>query len=358
MGVHRCTRSRRACSSSAARPCSDGTNCAHPGIVLVAPGIAVFALGSRLMGSLRTTRRRLPLLINGLRRAPRHHAARRDRPSRHRNAVLRAAVVMRSDVAAGPDDRGRLDRCCTGVRGVRGDPLDPVPERCIPGRWPAPTCYGSPASSRSFSASRPRHGPRWPGCAPRISSSSRSRRRPRARGTGGAERGWPASCTMACAGLSWLAKLKARQVAVVAGMPSAARPLLAETEAAIDSGLNEARQAVLALRMAADGEEGFCELMRQYANDFEDRFGMRVEYACEGDPCVVAPRPRPRSSALPRRRSRTPTITPRRRSSGSASRDPQWLGDPPRGRQRMWLRLPRDRCEVVRPALHARAGRA
>jgi signal transduction histidine kinase len=88
----------------------------------------------------------------------------------------------------------------------------------------------------------------------------------------------------------WLAKLKARQVAGVAGLPSAARPLLAETEAAIDNGLTEARQAVLALRMAADGEEGFCELMRQYANDFEDRFGMRVEYACEGDPGVVAPR--------------------------------------------------------------------
>ncbi len=47
---------------------------------------------------------------------------------------------------------------------------------------------------------------------------------------------------------------------------------------------------MLALRMAADGEEGFSELMRQYANEFEDRFGMRVEYACEGDPSVVAPR--------------------------------------------------------------------
>ena len=88
----------------------------------------------------------------------------------------------------------------------------------------------------------------------------------------------------------WLAKLKTRQVAVVAGMPAAARPLLDETEAAIDSGLSEARQAVMALRMTADGEEGFCELMRRYADDFEDRFGLRVEYACEGDASIVAPR--------------------------------------------------------------------
>ncbi len=88
----------------------------------------------------------------------------------------------------------------------------------------------------------------------------------------------------------WLAKLKARQAATVEGMPSAAGPLLEETETAIDNGLSEARQAVLALRMTAGGEEGFCELMRRYADDFEDRFGLRVEFACEGDASVVAPR--------------------------------------------------------------------
>ncbi|HEX5826163.1 MAG TPA: sensor histidine kinase [Candidatus Limnocylindrales bacterium] len=88
----------------------------------------------------------------------------------------------------------------------------------------------------------------------------------------------------------WLAKLKTGQVASVPGLPATAQPLLQEAEAAIDNGLTEARQAVLALRLSTAGEEGFCNLMRRYIEDFEDRFGLRVEFSCDGDSGPIAPR--------------------------------------------------------------------
>jgi signal transduction histidine kinase len=88
----------------------------------------------------------------------------------------------------------------------------------------------------------------------------------------------------------WLAKLKAGQIGAIDGLPDAARPLLQDAEAAIDSGLNEARQAVLALRLAASDDEGFCSLIRRYVDDFEDRFAIRVEFVCEADATVVAAR--------------------------------------------------------------------
>ena len=88
----------------------------------------------------------------------------------------------------------------------------------------------------------------------------------------------------------WLAKLKTGQLAAVEGLPVAALPLLAATEDAIDSGLTEARQAVLALRLASVEDGGFCMLMRRFVEDFEDRFGLRVEFGCDGDSEDVAPR--------------------------------------------------------------------
>ncbi len=87
----------------------------------------------------------------------------------------------------------------------------------------------------------------------------------------------------------WLAKLKVAQVTQSPGLPSGAKPLLAATAAAIDNGLNEAREAVLALRLSS-ADDGFCALLQRYVDDFEDRFGLRVELCCEGDLTGVAPR--------------------------------------------------------------------
>jgi signal transduction histidine kinase len=88
----------------------------------------------------------------------------------------------------------------------------------------------------------------------------------------------------------WLAKMKTGQAAAVRGLPRSAGPLLSEAEAAIDKGLTEARQAVLALRLSSNADEGFCSLITRYVEDFEDRFGLRVEFTCVGDSGVVAAR--------------------------------------------------------------------
>lgn len=88
----------------------------------------------------------------------------------------------------------------------------------------------------------------------------------------------------------WLAKLKTAQVAAVAGMPADARTLLTDAENAIESGLTEARQAVLALRLAADQDQDFGSLMRRYIQEFEERFGMRAEFTFEGDGATLGTR--------------------------------------------------------------------
>ncbi|OGO53670.1 MAG: hypothetical protein A2V85_08015 [Chloroflexi bacterium RBG_16_72_14] len=88
----------------------------------------------------------------------------------------------------------------------------------------------------------------------------------------------------------WLAKLKTGQLATWPGLPADALPLVEEAQAAIDTGLAEARQAVMALRLAAEHELGFHELMARYVEDFEDRFGLRVEFTSGGDTSRIAPR--------------------------------------------------------------------
>lgn len=88
----------------------------------------------------------------------------------------------------------------------------------------------------------------------------------------------------------WLAKLKAGQLGALSGLSPAASTLVSETEAAIDTGLVEARQAVMALRLMPDHELGFGEILRRYIEDFEDRFGVRVEFSHSGNGAAVAPR--------------------------------------------------------------------
>jgi signal transduction histidine kinase len=74
----------------------------------------------------------------------------------------------------------------------------------------------------------------------------------------------------------WLAKLKIGRLGAIPGVSPDARALAAEATSAIDQGLAEAHQAVMAMRIAAaDGT--FSELLARYTEDFEDRFGLRVQ---------------------------------------------------------------------------------
>ena len=73
----------------------------------------------------------------------------------------------------------------------------------------------------------------------------------------------------------WLAKLKIGRLAGLGDLGPDARVLVDDATYAIDRGLAEANQAVMAMRIAAaDGT--FPQLLRQYTEDFEDRFGIRV----------------------------------------------------------------------------------
>ncbi len=78
----------------------------------------------------------------------------------------------------------------------------------------------------------------------------------------------------------WLAKLKLGRLAALPDLEPEARLLCDELERAIDSGLAEARQAVMALRVAEDPGASFGELMGRYVDDFADRFGLQAEFAC------------------------------------------------------------------------------
>ena len=92
----------------------------------------------------------------------------------------------------------------------------------------------------------------------------------------------------------WLAKLKAGRLAAMPGHGPEARILCDEVVGAIDTGLADARQAVMALRISLDSPETpMVELLRRYVEDFQDRFGLRVEMECDD----TLPRLRPRVEA-------------------------------------------------------------
>jgi signal transduction histidine kinase len=83
----------------------------------------------------------------------------------------------------------------------------------------------------------------------------------------------------------WLAKLKVGRLSGLELAPEA-RMLVGEIGGAIELGLTEARQAVMALRIAAESEDTFGALMSRYVEDFEDRFGLRVEFNCTDVPTL------------------------------------------------------------------------
>lgn len=88
----------------------------------------------------------------------------------------------------------------------------------------------------------------------------------------------------------WLAKLKIGRLAALPDLGSEAEQLCAELDDAIESGLAEARQAVMALRTVAEPDQSFRELLGRYVDDFADRFGIRAEFECGPELPRLAPR--------------------------------------------------------------------
>ena len=82
----------------------------------------------------------------------------------------------------------------------------------------------------------------------------------------------------------WLAKLKIGRLGSLVRADPDATALLAEASGAVDKGLAEAHQAVIATRIAAATDGSFGQLLARYVEDFEDRFGIRVHV--EMDPSL------------------------------------------------------------------------
>ena len=80
----------------------------------------------------------------------------------------------------------------------------------------------------------------------------------------------------------WLAKLKIGRLAASTALSPEDRTLAEEATKAVDVGLTEARQGVMALRDSADPSQSFAVLLRRYVEDFVDRFGVEVEFECAG----------------------------------------------------------------------------
>jgi signal transduction histidine kinase len=80
----------------------------------------------------------------------------------------------------------------------------------------------------------------------------------------------------------WLAKLKIGRLAASTALSPEDRTLAEEATKAVDVGLTEARQSVMALRDSADPTQSFVDLLRRYVEDFVDRFGVPVDFECAG----------------------------------------------------------------------------
>ena len=85
----------------------------------------------------------------------------------------------------------------------------------------------------------------------------------------------------------WLAKLKVGRLLSQRDLGPEAIALSQELSVAIDAGLAEARQAVMALHLPGEGT--FSELLRGYADDFSDTFGVPVDFSCDEDLPLLEP---------------------------------------------------------------------
>lgn len=79
----------------------------------------------------------------------------------------------------------------------------------------------------------------------------------------------------------WLAKLKTGRLAALPDLGPEAQALTDELSDAIDAGLDEARQAVAAIRLSGEPTGTLRALLARSVDEFEDRFGLRVEFECE-----------------------------------------------------------------------------
>ena len=89
----------------------------------------------------------------------------------------------------------------------------------------------------------------------------------------------------------WIAKLTVGRLSGLEGLDPEVKDLSDGLATAIDAGLAEAHQAVMALR--ARGTGSFSENLRDYVDEFADSFSLRTEFRCDGD----LPRLRPRAEA-------------------------------------------------------------
>jgi signal transduction histidine kinase len=78
----------------------------------------------------------------------------------------------------------------------------------------------------------------------------------------------------------FFAKLKTSRLTAIADLHPEARALGEEVSRALDAGLEEARQAVMTLRIGADPEHSFTDLLSRSVDDFQDRYGVRAESEC------------------------------------------------------------------------------
>jgi signal transduction histidine kinase len=92
----------------------------------------------------------------------------------------------------------------------------------------------------------------------------------------------------------WLARLKQGRLLEKGGLSDEALVLAGEVTSSIESALDEARQAILALRPAEDST--FAEVMERYVNEFSDRFGIPAEGRI--DPIVEKLGPRTQAELL------------------------------------------------------------
>lgn len=80
--------------------------------------------------------------------------------------------------------------------------------------------------------------------------------------------------------LLWLAKLKASRLSAAPDLPPDLEVLAAEVYGAVDAGLQEARQAVATLRIAAEPGRSLVLVLARTVDDFGDRFGLPTTFEC------------------------------------------------------------------------------
>jgi|BarGraNGADG00212_2_1021979.scaffolds.fasta_scaffold01606_2 signal transduction histidine kinase len=88
----------------------------------------------------------------------------------------------------------------------------------------------------------------------------------------------------------WLAKLKIGRLVASSALTPEDRTLAEEATKAVDVGLTEARQGVMALRDSADASQSFPTLLGRYVDDIVDRYGVPVDFESVGSVPALASR--------------------------------------------------------------------